>query len=182
MSRNWGIAPSPNKFSRDPRTRIPGLVTKLQPAHSKDSYHVRYSEIDSTQPFSWLKSSLFQVIPRLYWYVSAEKHVSQKQSWVSTKRFRFSSAPRIHLVIQGLNTYGWSKMTVYNASHILWQQIQTDTGAPSSTWGQAGGNKKFIEEKLKKFNRNFSRELKENNEGNKSGKGINGNSRRKFGS
>lgn len=35
-----------------------------------------------------------------------------------------------------LNTYGWSKMTVYNASHILWQQIQTDTAAPSSTWGQ----------------------------------------------
>ena len=37
----------------------------------------------------------------------------------------------------GLNTYGWSKMTVYNASHLLWQQIQTDVAAPSSTWGQA---------------------------------------------
>ena len=37
----------------------------------------------------------------------------------------------------GLNTYGWSKMTIYNASHLLWQQIQTDNGAPESTWGQA---------------------------------------------
>lgn len=35
------------------------------------------------------------------------------------------------------------------------------------------GNKKFIEDKLKKFNRNFLRELKENNEGNKYRKGIN---------
>ena len=28
-------------------------------------------------------------------------------------------------------------MTIYNASHLLWQQIQTDNGAPESTWGQA---------------------------------------------
>lgn len=35
-----------------------------------------------------------------------------------------------------LNTYGWSKMTVYNASHIYWQQFQTDSGQPPSTWGQ----------------------------------------------
>merc|ERR1711972_1142557 len=35
-----------------------------------------------------------------------------------------------------LNTYGWSKMIVHNATHLLWQQIQTDSGAPASTWGK----------------------------------------------
>merc|ERR1712217_255474 len=35
-----------------------------------------------------------------------------------------------------LNTYGWSKMVVHNATHLLWQQIQTDSGAPASTWGK----------------------------------------------
>mmetsp|Transcript_118041 Transcript_118041/g.329012 ORF Transcript_118041/g.329012 Transcript_118041/m.329012 type:complete len:568 (+) Transcript_118041:52-1755(+) len=35
-----------------------------------------------------------------------------------------------------LNTYGWSKMTVYNSTHVLWQQVQTDAGAPASSWGK----------------------------------------------
>lgn len=34
-----------------------------------------------------------------------------------------------------LLTYGWSKMSVFNDTHILWQQIQTDKNEPSSTWG-----------------------------------------------
>eukprot|EP00440_Ansanella_granifera_P057355 gb/GFBE01062172.1/.p1 GENE.gb/GFBE01062172.1/~~gb/GFBE01062172.1/.p1 ORF type:complete len:587 (+),score=94.26 gb/GFBE01062172.1/:1-1761(+) len=35
-----------------------------------------------------------------------------------------------------LNTYGWSKMTVHNQTHLLWQQIQTDSGEPAATWGK----------------------------------------------
>lgn len=46
------------------------------------------------------------------------------------------SRPAPHRSAKRLNTYGWSKMTIYNASHLLWQQIQTDNGAPESTWGQ----------------------------------------------
>lgn len=33
-----------------------------------------------------------------------------------------------------LNTYGWSKLAVHNATHLLWQQVQTDSGEPASTW------------------------------------------------
>jgi len=31
------------------------------------------------------------------------------------------------------NTYGYSRMTVYNASHLLWEQVQTDSGQPRTT-------------------------------------------------
>ena len=142
-------SPDSEQVLRYPMIGIPGFAPKLQqPSKGFTSCSLLgdapYSGIDSTQPFSWVKSSLFQIIPLFFWCVSAAHHVWQRiKSWVKSKWFRFefslSVEPGIHLVIQGLNTYGWSKMTVYNASHILWQQIQTDTAAPSSTWGQAGG-------------------------------------------
>ena len=31
------------------------------------------------------------------------------------------------------NTYGYSRMTVFNSSHLLWEQIQTDDGQPKTT-------------------------------------------------
>ena len=31
------------------------------------------------------------------------------------------------------NTYGYSRMTVYNATHMLWEQVQTDSGQPKTT-------------------------------------------------
>jgi hypothetical protein len=31
------------------------------------------------------------------------------------------------------NTYGYSRMTVYNATHMLWEQVQTDNGQPKTT-------------------------------------------------
>lgn len=34
-----------------------------------------------------------------------------------------------------LNTFGWSRMTVHNETHLLWQQVQTDSGQPAATWG-----------------------------------------------
>ena len=31
------------------------------------------------------------------------------------------------------NTYGYSRMTVYNSTHMLWEQVQTDNGQPKTT-------------------------------------------------
>jgi hypothetical protein len=31
------------------------------------------------------------------------------------------------------NTYGYSRMTVFNASHLLWEQVQTDDEYPATT-------------------------------------------------
>ena len=36
--------------------------------------------------------------------------------------------PQMSRSASRLNTYGWSRMVVENASHIFWQQIQTDSG------------------------------------------------------
>jgi hypothetical protein len=31
------------------------------------------------------------------------------------------------------NTFGYSRMTIYNATHMLWEQVQTDAGQPATT-------------------------------------------------
>ena len=31
------------------------------------------------------------------------------------------------------NTFGYSRMTIFNASHLLWEQVQTDSGQPKTT-------------------------------------------------
>ena len=31
------------------------------------------------------------------------------------------------------NTYGYSRMTVFNDTHMLWEQVQTDSGEPATT-------------------------------------------------
>lgn len=42
--------------------------------------------------------------------------------------------PRPRRSAARLNTFGWSRMTVHNASHLYWEQIQTDNGQPPATW------------------------------------------------
>ncbi|CAJ1384848.1 unnamed protein product [Effrenium voratum] len=60
-----------------------------------------------------------------------------------------------------LNTYGWSRMTVHNASHLLWQQLQTDSGAPPDTWGQVVDEVWVVQRHHGPFNQHPRQNLRE---------------------
>jgi len=46
-----------------------------------------------------------------------------------------------------LRGYGWSRMTVHNATHLHWQQIQTDTGSPTRGVGEVADDFWLVQEK-----------------------------------
>jgi hypothetical protein len=41
--------------------------------------------------------------------------------------------PQPHYSAYRSNTYGYGRMTIYNSSHLLWEQIQTDNEYPATT-------------------------------------------------
>jgi hypothetical protein len=41
--------------------------------------------------------------------------------------------PQPHYSAYRSNTFGYARMTIYNSSHLLWEQIQTDNEYPQTT-------------------------------------------------